>query len=149
MAHVSRCTNQVHAINNTEDNPKTMCMNLKGKDIGSILIIDFKMKFEAQSTRESTVKHFGMRGIAWHGCALIYYLYEVKKDDNDNDVVDTDGNHMYYPKKYLVYIDQILMNSNRQDGMSVISLLEACLASIHCQLPFISRLSIQSDNATT
>ena len=92
MAHVARCTNQVHAINNTEDNLKTMCMDSKGKDIGSILIIDFKMKFEAQSTRESTVEHFGKRGIAWHGCALIYFLYEVKKDNNDNDVVDTDGN---------------------------------------------------------
>ena len=61
------------------------------------------MKFEAQSTRESTVEHFGKRGIAWHGCALMYYLYEVNKDNNDNDVVDTDGNYIYYPKKYLVH----------------------------------------------
>ena len=49
-------------------------MNSKGKDVGSILIIDFKMKFEEQFTRESTVEHFEKREIAWHNCALIYYL---------------------------------------------------------------------------
>ena len=50
---------------------------------------------------------------------------------------------------YLVYIDQILMNSNRQNGMSVIVLLETCLTSIHGQLLFISQVSIQSDNTAT
>ena len=149
MAHIARCTNQVHAINKKEKELVNMCRSSKGKRVGGMLIIDFKMKFEAQSTRESTVEHFGKRGISWHGCALVYYLYEIKKDDNDRVVLDSDGNDVYYEKKYLVYIDQILMNSNKQDGMSVVGLLEACLTSIHNQLPFISQLTIQSDNATT
>ena len=33
--------------------------------------------------------------------------------------------------------------------MTIIALLEACVSSLHIQLPFISQLSIQSDNATT
>ena len=149
MAHVTRCTNQVHAINDKEKELETLCINSKGKQIGGMLIIDFKMKFEAQSTRESSVEHFGKRGIAWHGCALIYYLYEAKKTDDGSTMIDTNGNEIYYGKKYLVYIDQILTNSNKQDGMSVIALLESCLTSLHSQLPFISQLTIQSDNATT
>ncbi len=149
MAHIARCTNQVHAINDKEKELETLCMNSKGKEIGGMLIIDFKMKFEAQSTRESSVEHFGKRGIAWHGCALIYYLYETKKNDDESTMKDTNGNDLYYAKKYLVYVDQILTNSNKQDGMSVIALLESCLTSLHSQLPFISQLTIQSDNATT
>ena len=149
MAHIARCTNQVHAINDKEKELETLCMNSKGKEIGGMLIIDFKMKFEAQSTRESSVEHFGKRGIAWHGCALIYYLYETKKNDDGSTMKDTNGNEIYYAKKYLVYVDQILTNSNKQDGMSVLGLLESCLTSLHSQLPFISQLTIQSDNATT
>ena len=113
-------------------------MSSKGKEVEGMLIIDFKMKFESQSTRESTVEHFGKRGISWHGCALVYYLYELKEDHDGNIVVNTNGNEVCYAKKYLVYIDQILMNSNKQGGISVAGLLEACLTAIHCQLPFIS-----------
>lgn len=34
-----------------------------------ILVVDFKMKFEAKSVREPTVEDFGKEGIRWHGCA--------------------------------------------------------------------------------
>ena len=149
MAHITWCTYQLHAINKKEKELEELCIKSKGKDIEAMLIIVFKMKFETQSTRESTVEHFGKRGISWHGCALIYYLYENKKDEDGNPTVDNEMNNVYYAKKYLVYIDQILTNSNTQDGMSVVSLLEACLTSIYCKLPFISKLTIQSDNATT
>ena len=91
----------------------------------------------------STVEHFRKRGIAWHDCALIYYLYKAKKNDDGSKLYDTNGNGMYCGKKYLVYIDQILTNSNAQDGMLVVALLESRLKSIHSQLPFISQLISQ------
>ena len=50
----------------------------------AILIVDIKMKFKAKSARKSTVEHFSKRGIGWHGCALIYYLYQRKQDGNGN-----------------------------------------------------------------
>ena len=64
MAHITRCTNQLHAINSKEKELEELCIKSKGKDIEAILIIDFKMKFETQSTRESTVEHFGKRRIS-------------------------------------------------------------------------------------
>ena len=72
--------------------------------------MDFKMKFDVQSFRESTVKHFSKRGIGWHGCTLIYLLYEISKKDNDdgNKCINDNGTDIYYAKKYLVYIDQML-----------------------------------------
>ena len=149
MAHVARCVNQSHAIAQKEESIKQLCFDSKGKQVHAMLIIDFKMKFEPLSSRESTVEHFAKRGIAWHGGAIIYYMYENKKDADGCNIVDKDGKEVYYTKKYIIYIDQILQGSNKQDGMTVIALLEACVTSLHIQLPFISRLIIQSDNATT
>ncbi len=57
--------------------------------------MDFKMKFEVQSSRGSTVEHFGKRGIGWHGCALLYFLYEIKKDDDGNNCINDDGTEVY------------------------------------------------------
>ena len=60
---------------------------------------------------------------------------------------DTNGSEIYEPRKNIVYIDQILESSNKQDGMMVISLLEAALVAINDQLPFIDEIILQSDNA--
>ena len=34
------------------------------------------MKFESISVRESSVEHFGKRGMGWHGFAIMYHLWE-------------------------------------------------------------------------
>ena len=147
MAHAARCCNQSLGIKHTEKAIHDACTSTKGKLTRAILIIDFKMKFEAKSTRESTVEHFGKRGIGWHGCALIYYLYEQKKDDKGELMYNDNGESIMAPKKYIVYIDQVLEDGNRQDGLIVISLIESALVGIHDQLPFINEIIIQSDNA--
>ena len=38
------------------------------------MIGDYKMKFEPISTRETTLDHYGKRGISWHGFCLQFYL---------------------------------------------------------------------------
>jgi len=149
MAHSARCVNQSKSITHVENNIRDKCIVSKGSTICGILIVDFKMKYEPKSIRETTVEHYGKRGIGWHGCALIYYLYQQKQDDNNNSMVyDNENNEpVMIAKKYIVYVDQILEESNRQDGLVVISLIEAAVVAIHDQLPFISSLIIQSDNA--
>ena len=57
-----------------------------------------------------------------------------------------DGNDSYVLKN-IVYIDQIMEESNKQDGMTVASLMEDILVTISDQLPFIKNLTLQSDNA--
>ena len=85
----------------------------------------------------------------WHGGAILLYMYKNKKDLQGLNIVDNDDKEEYCAKKYIIYIDQILQGSNKQDGISVLALLEACVSSLHIQLQFISRLIIQSDNAIT
>ena len=147
MAHVCRCTYQSQYLQFIDKGMKIEYLMTKGKKTKGLMIIDFKMKFETMSVRESTLEHYGKRGIGWHGCALIYYLYKVKTEDKHNIEYDTNGCEIYEARKNIIYIDQILESSNKQDGMMVISLLEAALVAINNQLPFINEIILQSDNA--
>jgi len=51
------------------------------------------------------------------------------------------------PVKYTVYLNQLLSDSNKQDSLSVFSLLDAAMAQIAEELPFITKLILQTDNA--
>ncbi len=74
-------------------------------------------------------------------------MYKVKTDDKNKIEYDTNGSEIYEAWKNIVYIDQISESSNKQDGMMVISLLEAALVAINDQLPFIDEIILQSDDA--
>jgi len=132
LAHQARCKCQSMAIDQAEKDIKTLCVNTKGKVIKALIIIDFKMKYEMKSTRETTIEHFGKRGIGWHGFAIIFYLLDDKGQ----------------PYKNIVYLDQILSETNMQNAMTVVALLETAIATIISELPFLKEAIITSDNAT-
>ena len=104
------------------------------------MIGDFKMKFEPMSSRETTLDHYGKRGISWHGFCLIFYLSSTSFTDGDStkDVEEA--------VRYTVYLNQLLSDSNKQDSLSVFSLLDAAMSQIHEELPFITKLILQTDN---
>ena len=88
------------------------------------------MKFEAK------------RGIGWHWCLCLYFKYEERPIDKDG-VTSTTGSAV----RYTVYCDQILEGSNKQDGLAVLSMLEAFLKQLSVELPHIRTVTLQSDNA--
>ena len=149
MAHVCRCRSQNMQIRIVEESMKNLCTTSRGSVTNGLMIIDFKMKFETQSTRESTLEHFGKRGIGWHGCALVYYLYELDLNKNNDPILDNDGKDKYIAKRYIAYIDQVLSESNKQDGHTVIGLLEVAMIAINNRYSFIREITLQSDNANT
>ena len=132
LAHQTRCKCQSLAISFEEEKIKKICVESKGKVVNAIMILDFKMKFETKSSRETTVEHYGKRGIGWHGFAIIFYL------------LDDEGK----PYRNIVYLDQILTDTNKQDGLMVVALLELAITTIVNELPFINKAIITSDNAT-
>ena len=138
MGHVCRKRSQSSQIKDREKYIQKCCEHSKGKDTKCIAVMDFKMKFESMSARESSVEHFGKRGMGWHGFALMYYLWEKNKKTNQ-----------YYTQKYIIYIDQVLKDGAKQDSMTVISLLESALQVIYNEFPFINEVILQSDNAST
>ena len=48
------------------------CADSNGKDVITMIIADYKMKFEPISARETTLDHYGKRGISW-------YLYRLHR----------------------------------------------------------------------
>ena len=62
-----------------------------------VITIDFKMKYQPIAYRETTVGHFGKRGISWHGAMVHVFLpaQEVYSDgvpegtDADEPVMQT------------------------------------------------------------
>jgi hypothetical protein len=103
------------------------------------LVIDFKMKFEERSARETTKEHYGKRGMSWHGC-LIMYFERIK-------VKTKEGKTVWKTVRKNVYLDQIVNNGNEQTSGMVMSLLEAAIKWIAEFLPFIKNIVVQSDNA--
>ena len=139
MAHQVRCTNQNVSLKKIEENMIDKLKESDGQHVQCLMIADFKMKFEPMSSRETTLGHYGKRGIGWHGIHLMYYRLEEHDDD--------DGNTQKVPVKCAVYLDQIMADSNKQDCLCVFSMLDAALQQIKINLPFITELILQSDNA--
>ena len=136
MGHKMRCKNQQISIANIHKTMIQRLMDSDGKDILSLVVADFKMKYEPQSSRETTLDHYGKRGIGWHGVHVMYYRLEQVDDSTDKEAV-----------KYSIYLDQILSDGNKQDSMCVFSLIDSALMQIKYNLPFINSCIIQTDNA--
>ena len=50
---------------------------------------------------------------------------------NNDPILDNDGKDKYIAKRYIAYIDQVLSESNKQDGNTVIGLLEMAMIAIN------------------
>ena len=100
------------------------------------MIGDFKMRFEPISSRETTVDLQGKRGILWHGFCLIFYLRQI--------TTDKDGTMKEEPVTYTLYLNQLLSDSNKQDSLRVFSFLDAAMAQLSGELPFITKLILQT-----
>ena len=75
------------------------------------------------------------------------FLSSIKTDDKNKIFYDENGAEMYKARKNIVYIDQIMERSNKQDGVTVISLIEAAIVAINDQMSFIDQIILQLDNA--
>ena len=96
------------------------------------------MKFKPMSQHETTLDRYGKRGISWHGFCLQFYL--IKSENNKQ------GEDSKVTSKFTVYLDQVVSDGNKQDSLSVYSLLDAVLGKIANELPFISSIILQIDD---
>ena len=133
QGHRVRVVNQQSAIAKIEEDirrkvPEGGCSDTV------ILIMDYKMKFEERSARETMVQHFGKRGMSWHGCSIAFFTREGLKPGQPAKRMD-------------VYLDQIVEGTNAQNVGTVIALLEAAQTWISANLPFANKIVLQTDNA--
>lgn len=142
QGHCVRVINQQHAISEIHDILEKECLQKK-RTTRAVMTIDWKMKFEAKSARETTQQHFGKRGMSWHGCLVEYYRpITVSETQEDGSIVEK-----VEAERVNVYIDQIMEGTNKQNAMAVGCMVEAALKHVRKQLPEIESIILQSDNA--
>jgi hypothetical protein len=132
QAHRTRVVNARQRIQSLENEAYKECEASRADGSIAIITIDWKMKFEAIRTRESSQHHYGKRGLGWHIVHFVYFVWDVEKDK---------------PSKVSVTLDQILGTGNRQDGFAVLGDLEALMKLISKELPFLKKGWLKSDNA--
>ena len=130
QGHRARVCQQRQALQKVRDTLVEQCA-AQSSTATAIVTMDFKMKFEETSSRETTKEHFAKRGMSWHGCLITFY-----KSDRNGTVT-----------QHNVYLDQILEGGNEQSVVTVMGLLEAALKWIRQFLPDVTNVVLQSDNA--
>ena len=142
MGHQMRCANQNYGIDKIKKQMVQKLIESNGREVQALMIIDFKMKFEPISARETSLEHYGKRGIGWHGVHIMYFKLEHVEDEEDGTISEK-------AVQYSVYLDQILDDGNKQDTVCVVSLLDSALRQITLDIPSIRSIILQSDNANS
>ena len=133
QGHRIRVCNQQLAIAKIEEELKNEVLQNKISGSSAVLTIDWKMKFNKERSRESSIHNYGKRGIAWHEAVLTYYVWSHGSQSAE---------------RVQLSFDQILGTGNKQDGLAVLSMVEALLVKVKSELPHITRIAaICSDNA--
>ena len=136
MGHQMRCYNQEQRIANI-----FMDLRKNTSEQKVVILIDYKMKFEAIRFREKTTEFFGKKGMSWHGAVVFYYnstessTHSASSAAGQEDEIRT------------LFFDHLLTNDMKQDRVAVLSLLDAILARLKIELPDVKRFHLISDNA--
>jgi hypothetical protein len=130
QGHRVRTVNQRKADEKIDAAIEEECRRTKRASENSKITADFKMKFEETRAKEATTHFYGKRGLSWHIVDVAYCDYV------EGEVV---WRH--------VTLSQILENENKQDGLTVVSHLEALMNKVSAELPFLKYATLKSDNA--
>ena len=89
------------------------------------------MRLEAMYFEELSLQHYGKRGMAFHGWMAEFFKYAPGKGASIE----------------VVYCNQVLDGTSKQDGLTVLALFEAVLMQIKIDHPQINNAILLSDNA--
>jgi len=100
------------------------------------------MKLEERWYRESQEQHFGKRGMSYHG-TVVY----VNKAAGSPDI-SLAGLHAKNQHEYQTYYyDDLVRNSQQQDSVAALSLIETAIIRTKRLFPGLQTISFQADNA--
>lgn len=100
-----------------------------------LIVIDWKMKFEALFFRETMQRWHGKKGISWHGAAVYYLPHEFSTES------------AMAGEFAMMFLDHILGNESTQDWCSVAAVVECVAMRVKQELPHVSEVCFVSDNA--
>lgn len=111
----------------------------------AVILVDYKMKFEAIRYREKITEFFGKKGMSWQGAAVFHTI--EKGSDVTLNVRRKDSGAAKCVDLNTLFIDHILSNDMSQDRVAFCSLLDAILARVSKELLLVKRFFLLSDNA--
>ncbi len=101
------------------------------------------MKLEQMYHRETQQQHFGKRGMSYHGTALFVNRAARSENCDVSAMAPTKHSHPYQT----YFFDDIIDNSQQQDSVAALSIIEASIVRTKKLFPYLTTISIQSDNA--
>jgi hypothetical protein len=132
QGHRIRVSNQRKALDKLMKGIEDECLSTKKNSIFGVFTIDWKMKFDEMRQREASTHFYGKRGISWHIGDIAYCVWDV-----DTETV-----------KWLHgTLSQILENENKQDGLAVLSVVEAMMKKVSHEIPHLKYAYLRTDNA--
>ncbi len=97
------------------------------------------MKAEPNLLQETILDHCGKEGISWQGFLVQYYVKHCVPQDGGFEAKE--------PIKYTIYLNQVISDGIKHDYLSVFTFLDAAMSQIAQDLPFITHIILQTDNA--
>ena len=83
QGHRMRVVNQRRSITEICVFMERVCLLSEQDGMHCIIVIDWKMKFEAIRFRESATRHFGKRGVSWHEAVIIFFKCQSPCEENN------------------------------------------------------------------
>jgi hypothetical protein len=131
QGHRIRVWNQREALEQLMKRMEAKCLETKMNSEYCILTADYKMKFDEMRQRESSANFFGKRGISWHIADISYCVWDPESE-----------------KAIWLHatLSQILESENKQDGLAVLSLMEAMMKKVS-KIPHLKYAYLRTDSA--
>ena len=101
------------------------------------------MKLEELRYRETQQQHFGKRGMSYHGAVLYVSRGATTTACSLAGLVPGSASYPYQ----MYFFDDLVRNSQQQDSVAAVSLLEAIVSRIKELFPGTLTVSFQADNA--
>jgi len=159
MGHMLRCCVQQAHINalmaSLHDNPTHVHLVVDykvgelvgwGSSLQTLLstccvcILRVQQKLEEMRHRATQEQYYGKRGMSYHGTAVFVSRRAVSAACAVDHLVPDGNTYQTY------FFDDIVRNSQQQDTMAAMSLMEAAVMRVRTMFPEAETISFQSDN---
>lgn len=105
-------------------------------------MLAMQQKLEESRHRATQEQYYGKRGMSFHGTALFISRRAKSEACAADHLVPDENTHPYQT----YFFDDIVRNSQQQDTMAAMSLIEAAIMRVRTLFPEVATVSFQSDN---
>jgi hypothetical protein len=106
------------------------------------VVVYMQQKLEEMRHRATQEQYYGKRGMSYHGTAVFISRRATSDACAVQHLVPDANTHPYQT----YFFDDIVRNSQQQDTLAAMSLMEAAIMRVRAMFPEVTTISFQSDN---